>query len=1042
MNQSEDSTTKLLQSEVLQIESNKESVLIPQENQRISWKQELKNIFIVPIQKCGRKISLDGNCTPINQQSNVIKNSKYNVVTFLPKVLYEQFHQFINIFYLGLTISQFIQPFKVGFLIGYLGPLALVVTLSVLKELYDDIKRHKRDRQINSTIYKRFLNGQWQDITSGQLQVGMIIKINSNQRIPADILVLEATDDQVFIRTDQLDGETDWKLRKPVQYIQKKGLSNLDLTNYFLNCAQPQENIYDFHAVFHSLQSQEKEPLSLENVMWASTVLANGSINGIVIYNGFETRMAMNSRQPQTKFGKIDTEINYMSIMLFIAMGLLSIIITILSQPALNFLAISVAFVRYLILLSNIIPISMRVNVEFAKLIYCYKISIDKGIEGTIARNSNIPESLGRIEYLLTDKTGTLTQNDMIFKRLSLKQNVYTSENYDEMKQSLLTEQAIGNGEEDAILRDLLLAIALCHNVTPIEENGERQYQASSPDEVALVKIAESLGISLLSRDQNAMVIKYNGRERNYEILYNFPFSSESKRMGILLKQEDLYIFYLKGADAVMKQFLPETQRGFVDEECENLAREGLRTLVLTQKIVNKQFYENWKLKYEQAKCIENITQRQNKLGKVRKELENNMQFLGITGVEDKLQEDVCQTLENIRNAGINVWMLTGDKIETAICIAISSGIKSGTQEIFQLKEITDEETLQQRLQQFETRTNQLLVIDGTSLTTAFKKEEFFFRIATQAQSVVCCRCSPTQKALVTECIKKYTNKITASIGDGGNDVGMIQSADVGIGIEGKEGKQAALASDFSILKFKYLNQLLLWHGRLSYKRSALLSQFVTHRGLIISMIQTVFMCIYFYLSISIFSSTLILGYATIYTMFPVFSIIFDEDVVEKVALEFPPLYKSLQKSRDLNPKTFMIWCWKATYQGAIIMILAQFLYQNVFLYIETAAFTSLIITEFCMIFSELNSLHIVMFISTIGSTVFYVLTMVLLPETLVVAEVLNLTFWVNTLIIVLFSWMPIFLCQWFIRIKQPNDYEKIMKQVKGKNKIKTNLFT
>ncbi|CAD8045734.1 unnamed protein product [Paramecium sonneborni] len=1038
MNKVEDSTTKLLQADFLSIEQNNNSNLIPQENQSISLKQKIKNIFVVPIQKSSRNISLDGRCAPINLQSNVIKNSKYNVITFLPKVLYEQFHQFINIFYLGLTISQFIQPFKVGFLIGYLGPLALVVTLSVLKELYDDIKRHKRDRQINSTIYKRYLNGQWQDITSGQLQVGMIIKINSNQRIPADILVLEASDDQVFIRTDQLDGETDWKLRKPVQFIQKKGLQNLDLTKCSLICDPPQENIYDFHAVFH--QEQTQEPQSLENVMWASTVLANGSINGIVIYNGFETRMAMNSRKPQTKFGKIDTEINYMSIMLFIAMGLLSIIITILSQPPLNILAISVALVRYLILLSNIIPISMRVNVEFAKLIYCYKISIDKGIEGTIPRNSNIPESLGRIEYLLTDKTGTLTQNDMIFKKLSLASKVYTQENYDEMKISLQNEN--GLRQDETILRDLLLAIALCHNVTPIEENGERQYQASSPDEVALVKIAESLGISLLSRDQNSMVIKYNEIERNYEILQNFPFSSESKRMGILLRLGEHYIFYLKGADAIMKQFLPETQRGFVDEECENLAREGLRTLVLTQKIVNKQFYEDWKIRYEQAQCIENGTQRQNKLSKIRKELENHMQFLGITGVEDKLQEDVCSTLENIRNAGINVWMLTGDKIETAICIAISSGIKSGTQEIFQLKEITDEETLQQRLQQFETRTNQLLVIDGTSLTTAFKKEEFFFRIATQAQSVVCCRCSPTQKALVTECIKKYTHKITACIGDGGNDVGMIQSADVGIGIEGKEGKQAALASDFSILKFKYLNQLLLWHGRLSYKRSALLSQFVTHRGLIISMIQTVFMCIYFYLSISIFSSTLILGYATIYTMFPVFSIIFDEDVVEKVALEFPPLYKSLQKSRDLNQKTFMIWCWKATYQGAIIMILAQLLYKNVFLYIETAAFTSLIITEYCMIFSELNSLHIVMFISTIGSTIFYVLTMVLIPETLVVAEVLNGTFWMNTFIILLFSWLPIFLCQWFVRIKQPNDYEKIMKQVKGKKKIKTNLFT
>jgi len=143
--------------------------------------------------------------------------------------------------------------------------------------------------------------------------------------------------------------------------------------------------------------------------MWASTVLANGSIYGLVIYNGRETRMAMNSRLPKTKVGRLDVEINYMSILLFAAMAILAVLITILSSPPKNGLIVSVLFVRYLILLSNIIPISMRVNVEFAKLIYCYKISKDKSIEGTIPRNSNIPESLGRIEYLLTDKTGTLT---------------------------------------------------------------------------------------------------------------------------------------------------------------------------------------------------------------------------------------------------------------------------------------------------------------------------------------------------------------------------------------------------------------------------------------------------------------------------------------------------------------------------------------------------------------------------------------------------------------------------------------------------------
>ncbi len=170
---------------------------------------------------------------------------------------------------------------------------------------------------------------------------------------------------------------------------------------------------------------------------------------------------------------------------------------------------------------------------------------------------------------------------------------------------------------------------------------------------------------------------------------------------------------------------------------------------------------------------------------------------------------------------------------------------------------------------------DKVLVMDGVTLAVALEDcYDIFFDSATKAPAVVLCRCSPTQKAAVTEGVKKKTKKTTCAIGDGGNDVGMIQAADVGIGIEGKEGKQAALAADYSILKFKYLNRLLLWHGRLSYKRSAVLANFVIHRGLVISIMQAVFCIVFYGLSISIYDGKLILGYSTIFTMFPVFSLV------------------------------------------------------------------------------------------------------------------------------------------------------------------------
>lgn len=176
----------------------------------------------------------------------------------------------------------------------------------------------------------------------------------------------------------------------------------------------PSENIYLFNGVF--ITETHRESLSLENVIWANTVLATGTLLGLVIYSGKETRMSMNSRSPTVKYGKLDQEINYMSFLLLIFMISMAAILTFFSSPPLDAILISTTYIRFLILMANIIPvsshlshfqISMRVNLEFAKLTYSVRINMDQEIAGTITRNSNIPESLGRIQYLLTDKTGT-----------------------------------------------------------------------------------------------------------------------------------------------------------------------------------------------------------------------------------------------------------------------------------------------------------------------------------------------------------------------------------------------------------------------------------------------------------------------------------------------------------------------------------------------------------------------------------------------------------------------------------------------------------
>jgi phospholipid-translocating ATPase len=324
-----------------------------------------------------------------------------------------------------------------------------------------------------------------------------------------------------------------------------------------------------------------------------------------------------------------------------------------------------------------------------------------------------------------------------------------------------------------------------------------------------------------------------SGLTLEFEVLEIFPFTSESKRMGIIIrdKMTGEITFYQKGADVVMAKIVQSND--WLEEECDNMSREGLRTLVMAKKKLSTEAYNRFTRRYLSARVDMMPEERHEAIQKVvREELENNLELLGVTGVEDKLQEDVKGTLELLRNAGLKIWMLTGDKIETATCIAISSKLVSRGQYIHQVSKLRSGELVKKELEFLQQKQDCCLVIDGESLQTSLNYfESEFIEVATKLPVVVACRCSPTQKAHIAQLIRVYTKKRVCCIGDGGNDVSMIQAADVGIGIVGKEGKQASLAADFSINQFSFLTKLLVWHGRNSYKRSAKLAQFVIHRS-------------------------------------------------------------------------------------------------------------------------------------------------------------------------------------------------------------------
>lgn len=1037
-----------------------------------------------------------GRVTAEKFPPNEIRNQKYNFITFLPLVLFEQFRFFLNLYFLLMALSQFIPDIRIGYPYTYWGPLGFVLTVTICREAIDDYRRHQRDREVNSQKYKRLVVSDthgYEMVPSSKLKVGDIIIVEKNERVPADLILLRTSDKSgsVFVRTDQLDGETDWKLRLAVSLTQKlnkdSDLFNMDASVYI---EKPQNDIHSFIGTFAMQDGSEEVGLNVENTLWANTVVAAGTATGIVIYTGCETRSVMNNSQPRSKVGLLDMEINGLTKVLFCAVLGLALVMMMLkgfSGPWYRYMF------RFVLLFSYIIPISLRVNLDMGKAFYSWQMQNDSEIQGTVVRSTTIPEELGRISYVLTDKTGTLTQNEMVFKKIHLGIVSHDNDTFHHvaetigalaptiLKRSTSTDTstskiALYSGNrmrrpEGWREWEAVKALALCHNVTPISDEddnrsvstsstfastiggsssptksvitmeitstNEHQYQASSPDEIALVKWTEQVGLTLIARDINSMTLQLKAHKKSdhlqldddslmhFQILQLFPFTSESKRMGIIVKdsQSGEITFYLKGADVVMSSIVQYND--WLSEESGNMAREGLRTLVVAKKVLSEDQYNDFETRYNAARL--SVTDRVTKVAAVVESLERELELLCLTGVEDRLQDGVRPTLELLRNAGVRVWMLTGDKLETACCIAKSSQLIGRNQGLHVLRSVKTRTDAHLELNQFRRKQGHALVISGESLEVCLQYyRPEFLELATASPAVVCCRCSPTQKAQVVQLIQKHTGKRTCAIGDGGNDVSMIQQADAGVGIEGREGRQASLAGDFSIPQFSHIAKLLLVHGRRSYKRSAALSQFVIHRGLIITTLQAVFSAVFYLSSVALYQGFLMVGYSTLYTMFPVFSLVLDQDITSTTAVTYPELYKDLSKGRSLSYKTFFIWVLISIYQGGVIMYGALILFEDEFIHIVAISFSALIMTELIMVALTVRTWHRLMVLAELFSLALYLISLAVLHEYFDWEFISSYDFLWKVFIITVVSCLPLYIIKFLRKKCSPPSYLKL----------------
>ncbi|KAG7467187.1 hypothetical protein MATL_G00150630 [Megalops atlanticus] len=517
-------------------------------------------------------------------------------------------------------------------------------------------------------------------------------------------------------------------------------------------------------------------------------------------------------------------------------------------------------------------------------------------------------------------------------------------------------------------------------------EEGELRYEAESPDEAALVYAARAYRCSLVGRlpDQVTVELPHLGR-LHFELLHTLSFDSTRKRMSVVVRHPltDQITVYTKGADSVIMDLIrppsSDDTKGkrqrkilYKTQNYLNLyAADGLRTLCIAKKILSKEEYAGWLKSHLEAETA--IQGREELLFESALRLETNLHLLGATGIEDRLQDGVPETIASLRKAGLQIWVLTGDKQETAINIAYACRLLDPEEEIITLNADTQEACavlLEESLHYIQSKflcnfsehtarafrddfaafevhpsssspsstpsaslVHRLgLVIDGRTLAYALDKslEDKFLAVARSCRSVLCCRSTPLQKSMVVKLVRNKLKVMTLAIGDGANDVSMIQVADVGVGISGQEGMQAVMASDFTLPRFQYLQKLLLVHGHWCYSRLAnMILYFFYKNAMFVALI-------FWYQFYSGFSGSAMIDqwylifFNLMFSAFPqLITGTLDKDVSAETLQDLPQLYMNGQNSEEYKPYMFWMNMIDAFYQSLVCFFIPYFAYAD-----------------------------------------------------------------------------------------------------------------
>ncbi|XP_026991103.2 probable phospholipid-transporting ATPase IA isoform X4 [Tachysurus fulvidraco] len=905
--------------------------------------------------------------------SNRVSTAKYNVLTFLPRFLYSQFRRAANSFFLFIALLQQIPDVSPTGRWTTLVPLLFILVVAAVKEVIEDLKRHKADSVVNKKETQVLRNGAWEIVHWEKVVVGDIVKVNGKDYVPADTILLSSSEPQgmCYIETSNLDGETNLKIRQGLQVTSEiKDIDSLMRFSGRMECESPNRHLYEFVGNIR-LDGHSTVPLGPDQILLRGAQLRNTQwVHGIVVYTGHDTKLMQNSTRPPLKLSNVERITNFQILVLFGCLLAISLVCSIGQTiwkyqygneawymdlnygGAANF---GLNFLTFIILFNNLIPISLLVTLEVIKFIQAYFINWDTDMlyevtnTPAMARTSNLNEELGQVKYIFSDKTGTLTCNVMQFKKCTIagvayghrsemedgsfaEEECHSSHSMEEagFNDPSLLENLQSSHPTAAVITDFMTMMGICHTAVPERSDDTITYQAASPDEGALVRAARNLGFVFSARTPDSVIIEALGQEEKYELLHVLEFTSARKRMSVIMRTPSGKIrLYCKGADTVIYDRLADNSRykDITLKHLEQFATEGLRTLCFAVTDISESLYQQWQEVHHRA-CT-SLQNRALKMEESYELIEMNLQLLGATAIEDKLQDRVPETIETLMKADIKIWILTGDKQETAINIGHSCKLLTKNMGLLVINEETldgTRETLSHHCSMLGDALHKendfALIIDGKTLKYAltFGVRQYFLDLALSCKAVICCRVSPLQKSEVVEMVKKQVKVITLAIGDGANDVGMIQSAHVGVGISGNEGLQAANSSDYSIAQFKYLKNLLLVHGAWNYNRVAKCILYCFYKNIVLYIIEIWFAFVNGFSGQILFERWCIGLYNVIFTALPPLTLgIFERSCRKENMLKYPELYKTSQNAQGFNTKVFWAHCLNGLFHSVIL---------------------------------------------------------------------------------------------------------------------------